>query len=186
MYTRKTGRNGRCAGFRRPRWRWGRECCREHGQCGCAAQLGERYRLPRADPVHVQYVRDGDETDRDCGGSCGPCVPGLKRLINADCTSGKCDSTLHQCGGNHCLDRRLDVDETDVDCGGLNSCSRCTPGRHCTSNADCAAGQPCNASHVCDWARPACAHRTALSRAAGEQHQAGDSCRSSVESSAGS
>ncbi len=35
-------------------------------------------------------VRDGNETDVDCGGSCGACAPCLACARNADCSTGMC------------------------------------------------------------------------------------------------
>lgn len=36
-----------------------------------------------------------------------------------------------------CLDRVLDGDETDLDCGGGADCARCPGGAHCTAGTDC-------------------------------------------------
>jgi len=35
-------------------------------------------------------IKDGDESDVDCGGSCGSCVLGKTCNINSDCASGSC------------------------------------------------------------------------------------------------
>jgi hypothetical protein len=37
-------------------------------------------------------VKDGDETDLDCGGSCGPCPVGKACLATNDCASGLCST----------------------------------------------------------------------------------------------
>ena len=64
-------------------------------------------------------IRDGDETDIDCGGSCPPCY----------CSNGIKDPGEEDidCGGScppcHCSDGIKDVDETGIDCGG--SCPLC-------------------------------------------------------------
>lgn len=50
----------------------------ENGTVGCAA-----------DPCENQ-LRDGDETDVDCGGSCGPCLAGAACSAAADCISRRC------------------------------------------------------------------------------------------------
>lgn len=42
-----------------------------------------------ADPCH-DHLRDGDETDLDCGGSCGPCAPGAGCAVPADCGEDRC------------------------------------------------------------------------------------------------
>ena len=41
-------------------------------------------------------ARNGNETDTDCGGSCGRCGVGKACLVNADCASGAC-SESHVC-----------------------------------------------------------------------------------------
>ena len=75
-------------------------------------------------------VKNGDETEIDCGGSC-PLCPGTCN-IDADCPGGYCWEGL--CA--RCDDGIQNGDETDVDCGG--SCSLC-PGT-CNVDADCSEG----------------------------------------------
>ncbi len=41
-------------------------------------------------------ARNGDETDTDCGGSCGRCGVGKACTLNADCASGACNAS-HIC-----------------------------------------------------------------------------------------
>ena len=66
-------------------------------------------------------VEDGDETDVDCGGSCGPCGPGGSCLFPSDCTSMVCDTNI--CTEPACDDDVLNGDELEIDCGG--SCRFC-------------------------------------------------------------
>lgn len=47
------------------------------GACVAAASCGDQ-------------LRNGDETDVDCGGSCNPCAAGRTCLVAADCRSGDC------------------------------------------------------------------------------------------------
>ncbi len=84
-------------------------------------------------------VRNGDETDVDCGGSCPGCETGEMCGIAGDCLSGVC--TAGVCAAPSCTDMVLNGDETDVDCGG--SCPACVPGEMCTMASDCV-------SMVCD------------------------------------
>ena len=43
-------------------------------------------------------VRDGDESDIDCGGStCAPCDNGASCMLHGDCTSGRCEAS-QRCG----------------------------------------------------------------------------------------
>jgi hypothetical protein len=92
-------------------------------------------------------LKDGVETDVDCGGpSCPGCEAGQMCQMGSDCTSDICDSTSHTCAGARCDDGQKNGDETDVDCGG--SCSPCGLARACLANQDCASGA-CDTSHLC-------------------------------------
>jgi hypothetical protein len=81
-------------------------------------------------------IKNGTETDVDCGGSCGPCGDGKGCVAAADCTSGDCING--QCGKlpQACGDKKQDGDETDVDCGG-QVCARCDDGKKCSAASDC-------------------------------------------------
>src|SRR4051794_13993383 len=72
-------------------------------------------------------VKDRDETDLDCGGSCGPCAVGQGCKGAGDCRSANCTNSL--CAAPSCSDGAKNGQESDVDCGGL--CSGCPGGRHC-------------------------------------------------------
>jgi hypothetical protein len=78
-------------------------------------------------------IQNGDETDRDCGGSCGPCAVGLACSAGADCTSRSCQAAV--CRAPSCSDGIQNGDETDRDCGG--SCGACAVGLACAGSADC-------------------------------------------------
>jgi hypothetical protein len=82
-------------------------------------------------------IKDADETDVDCGGSCGPCGEGQTCATGADCVSAACVSGV--CHAS-CTDHIKNGDEVDVDCGG--SCSPCADGLMCTVAAGCQ-GQRC-------------------------------------------
>jgi hypothetical protein len=91
------------------------------------------YLNPQCDDL----IRNGSETDIDCGGSCGPC--GLDRSCDlpTDCDNGNCvDGT---CTRLPCVNGVRDGDETDVDCGG-GTCRKCAGGRHCVTGGDCFGG----------------------------------------------
>ncbi|HEU4615819.1 MAG TPA: hypothetical protein VFS15_27170 [Kofleriaceae bacterium] len=79
-------------------------------------------------------LRDGDETDVDCGGSCQACAGGKQCTIAADCQSQACDAGT--CRAASCSDGVRDGYESDIDCGG--SCGPCMTGRACAVDADCA------------------------------------------------
>ena len=78
-------------------------------------------------------IRDGDETDVDCGGSCQPCWA-MKQCNRAeDCQSRACDSG--RCRAATCSDGVRDGYESDVDCG--SSCGGCAGGMACAADSDC-------------------------------------------------
>jgi hypothetical protein len=95
---------------------------------------------------------DDGETGLDCGGDlCAVCGLGQTCRQDTDCSSQACDGVSLKCVANPCSDHRQDGRETDVDCGGVNSCVRCRPGLKCTGNSDCQGGHTCSTdgSQVC-------------------------------------
>lgn len=106
-------------------------------------------------------VKNGDETDKDCGGSCGMCDDGKTCQKPSDCTGGACTaanqcctpttcaalgltcgSAPDGCGGMlDCNDGVKNGTETDVDCGGA-ACAKCPQGKHCGATSDCTTS-PC-------------------------------------------
>jgi hypothetical protein len=91
----------------------------------------------------LDHVRDGNETDLDCGGGiCKGCELGQACLLDEDCKSQACDAISLQCISNACADHRADGTETDVDCGG-GACPSCQPGQKCGFNGDCTPGHVC-------------------------------------------
>jgi len=88
-------------------------------------------------------VKDGDETDTDCGGCCvtqgKTCAIGQHCLADTDCGSaGVCfqNTCVPQA---HCTDTKQDFGETDVDCGGTCDAQglTCALGQKCAVAADC-------------------------------------------------
>ncbi|MBI4450496.1 hypothetical protein HY642_00850 [Candidatus Woesearchaeota archaeon] len=87
--------------------------------------------------------KDGNETDKDCGGrSCPKCADTFRCIIDDDCTSnicdqatGKCKATTNVTDGNACSNNNKDGSESDIDCGG--SCNSCENGKTCLGNSDC-------------------------------------------------
>jgi len=89
-----------------------------------------------AEPTCNDGIQNGDETDVDCGGSCGPCGPGENCQADADCESGVCSGGV--CQPAMCTDGVHNGDETDVDCGG--SCGQCGAHQNCQIDQDCQSG----------------------------------------------
>jgi hypothetical protein len=85
-------------------------------------------------------VKDNDETDIDCGGSCDLCKTGDSCLLDDDCTSSNCITNI--CQESSCYDEIKNQGESDIDCGG-NYCDACAEGKICTYNKDCTSGY-CN------------------------------------------
>jgi len=85
----------------------------------------------------VDLSLNGDETDTDCGGSCGGCDIGRVCKGDADCiapASARCIGG--KCAAASCSDGVKNGSETDKDCGG--SCAqRCAVNQSCTQNSDC-------------------------------------------------
>lgn len=79
-------------------------------------------------------VKDGNETDVDCGGTCQTCAPAKTCGVPADCQSGAC--TTGRCGPASCSNALRDGYESDVDCGGV--CPVCATGAACAADRDCA------------------------------------------------
>ncbi|MCL2723381.1 MAG: hypothetical protein FWD69_02995 [Polyangiaceae bacterium] len=82
-------------------------------------------------------VKNGDETDIDCGGTQAPtCADGKSCVTGDDCTSKVCTSDVCQVATG--TDGIQNGDESDVDCGGTTTGAlRCAAGRACNVHADC-------------------------------------------------
>lgn len=135
------------------------------GSCGATCEVGEICATnadcadnscnpiltpnPLCETPNCFNVRlDGEETDRDCGGSvCEPCNTGKRCLLPRDCTSGVCSGTPGDCLAPTCNDKVQNQDETDVDCGGL-TCDPCANGQSCENGIHCASGY-CDSSLTC-------------------------------------
>lgn len=78
-------------------------------------------------------IRNGTESDVDCGGSCAGCEGGLVCAEDEDCTSGLCEAGT--CASAACDDGVRNGAETDVDCGG--PCDPCPGGGGCAVDGDC-------------------------------------------------
>lgn len=89
-----------------------------------------------AGPTCDDLMTNGDETDLDCGGSCGPCLDGQACGGDDDCESQWCNEGT--CTSPSCDDGVMDGNETDVDCGG--SCPPCDDGSGCGAAQDCSSG----------------------------------------------
>ncbi len=87
-----------------------------------------------AEPACDDGLRNGDESDVDCGGSCDPCALRSACTTGTDCDSSLCDGGV--CVDERCLDGGVSEGETDVDCGG-EFCAPCSTGEACLVGDDC-------------------------------------------------
>ena len=103
-------------------------------------------------PTCTDKLKNGDETDVDCGGgTCPKCANGQMCVLPTDCVPGaRCANGV--CTAPSCTDKVKNGSETDVDCGGT-MCPACTPGKTCAKASDCDSGL-CGLNNVC--ASPSC------------------------------
>ncbi|MFO0666244.1 MAG: hypothetical protein U0174_19980 [Polyangiaceae bacterium] len=79
-------------------------------------------------------VKDGNETDIDCGGSCGPCDEGKLCAQGAECKEKVCKDG--RCATPTAYDGVQNGTESDVDCGGASG-KLCAAPKHCNVASDC-------------------------------------------------
>ncbi|MFM2152435.1 MAG: hypothetical protein RL199_870 [Pseudomonadota bacterium] len=106
-----------------------------------------------AAPSNADRVRNGDETDVDCGGSSGKaCALRKACRVKVDCVAGS-ECANGQCAPAECANGVLDKPkgEVDVDCGG--PCGPCATGKLCTTPTGCRSG-------ICAKATPAATTKT--------------------------
>ncbi len=101
-----------------------------------------------AAPTCSDNVKNGTETDVDCGGGCPPCAVGGACMQNGDCVTNVCNPATQTCSAMPtCMDGIKNQNETDIDCGGM--CGPCAVGQDCTTNADCSSGNCDPATKTC-------------------------------------
>lgn len=106
----------------------------------CALVLGAGCKHPPVVGAScVDQVRNGDESDVDCGGGvCPGCVPGRACRAADDCLSRICGAD-GRCVAETCADGVQNGSESDVDCGGPD-CAPCDDGKVCAGINDCKSG----------------------------------------------
>ncbi len=108
--------------------------CNDDAQCASGVCTSNVCAAPNC----TDTVKNGTESDTDCGGSCpADCADGKACGTAADCASGVCASNV--CAAPSCGDTVKNGFETDIDCGG--SCpADCADGKACSVGGDCASG----------------------------------------------
>ena len=105
------------------------------GEGGTRVDGGDGGKIPES---CGNTVKDGNETDVDCGGNeCPKCIDGKVCIATTDCAGNGCID--QKCATPACNNTARDGDETDVNCGG-KVCAKCTTGRRCTTASDCVSG----------------------------------------------
>jgi len=74
-------------------------------------------------PSCFNRVQDGEETDVDCGGPCGPCPSCFDGTMNNDETGIDCGGACRACPT--CFDGMLNGGEIGIDCGGACELQDC-------------------------------------------------------------
>jgi V8-like Glu-specific endopeptidase len=143
--------DGRCVastcanGVRDPGTETDLDCGAACGKCGLGAHCNRATDcasgaclLGRCMALCNDQVKNGAETDVDCGGgSCAGCAAGLACQVGTDCASGACADG--RCVASTCANGVRDPGtETDLDCGA--ACGKCGLGARCITGADCASG----------------------------------------------
>ena len=90
---------------------------------------------PPPGPTCSDGIKNGTESDVDCGGTCPPCGTAKSCQGAGDCASRVCLSQV--CRAPTCFDLVRNGSESDIDCGG-GTCPRCANERTCASRNDCA------------------------------------------------
>jgi hypothetical protein len=124
--------------------------CTDAGECvGCLSDAdcpGMLCKAASCVPMGCSnMVKDGGETDTDCGGPCSPCADGLSCVGSNDCMSGVCKGK--KCKSATCSDTVKNGAESDTDCGG-GACPSCVDGKTCNGASDCI-GAVCNMHSCC-------------------------------------
>ena len=119
----------------------------------CASDYCQLSSSTCQEPSCDDGAQNGDETDIDCGGACGPtCGTGELCEIDDDCASMACEDDERCAADPLCSNGMKDNGETDVDCGGPCGPS-CEVDEGCGNNTDCVS-LFCDADMTCD--QPAC------------------------------
>jgi hypothetical protein len=98
-------------------------------------------------PSCSDAVKNGKETDIDCGGLCPACAPGKACSGATDCRELVCQERV--CQAASCSDGVKNGKETDLDCGGTECSTRCPAGQRCGNNNDCATSICNTTTRVC-------------------------------------
>jgi hypothetical protein len=126
-----------CGGAKAPRCAPTQRCA-VPGDCTSGVCKDAGAGLACQEPSPTDGVKNGAETDVDCGGTGNPkCADTLACVERADCQSDVC--TGSKCAPAVCNDGAKNGTETDIDCGGAG-CPRCADLKTCVAAGDCLSG----------------------------------------------
>ena len=106
-------------------------------------------------PSCEDNVRNGDETDVDCGGDCDPCGVGDECGGDGDCSSNICEATIYgsgSCGSfngravDECLCEHCNGDELEACADDNNGCPQvfaCMADHGCATHGECDTDDRC-------------------------------------------
>ena len=125
------------------------QACLVNGDCAPDAPICDPANKVCSRPLCADSIKNLDESDVDCGGSCDDCTEGKQCTQTSDCQSGlECHPNDKLCVTPTCTDTWKNGTETDTDCGG--SCPKCSIGKTCQNDSDCASEAPfCSSMHTC-------------------------------------
>lgn len=105
-------------------------------------------------PTCTDAVKNGKESDLDCGGDCPKCDVGKTCAAGPDCAQGVCTDTGEglKCQPPTNTDGVKNGNETGIDCGG-NGNEKCPDGQGCLTQDDCA-NDFCNVKNFCSATNP--------------------------------
>lgn len=116
--------------------------CSAGSDCASATCTGGLCVAPP--PTCTDGIKNGSETDADCGGpTCSKCALSKMCITGSDCASATCTSGLCVAPPDLCKDGVKSGSETDVDCGGP-ICSKCALLKACVVASDCTSGACAN------------------------------------------
>jgi hypothetical protein len=132
------------------------------------------------DPAPDDGIKNGDESDVDCGGAKAPkCAPDKHCASASDCDSAVCTSGT--CVAPTPTDGVKNQGESDVDCGGPNA-PKCEVGQACVEHSDCKS-EGCSFEKKCVADKSCTAHFGGDTCGPGEVDEAGhrhESCCTTI------
>jgi len=100
------------------------DCTTDYCENGICRTKPENPEGCEVKPTCTDQIRNQDETDVDCGGSCKQCGDGKRCKLDTDCANNYCFQGI--CRTPTCSDGIKNQGEKGIDCGG--PCKACAPG----------------------------------------------------------